>query len=152
MFDKIKQLQSNKKMRRLIDVRVLGLAVFLVIVLLVSWSGVKVIQSNYDLQKQISVLQQQNDLQELENSNLKLKNQYLATDHYLELTARKHFNKAAPGETLLIVPESVALAHTVDIPSSEAVEETAVDTEQTPWYEQNFNAWLDFLFRPDQQE
>jgi hypothetical protein len=121
------------------------------LVLLVSWSGVNVIQNNYDLQKQISVLQQQKDVQELENTNLKLKNQYLATDHYAELTARKHFNKALPGETLLIVPESVALSHTVDVPKT-AVMQDQPAAEEAPWYERNFNSWLDFLFREEERE
>src|SRR5437667_142896 len=71
--------------RQLRDVRVLGLVIFGGLVLLVSWSGIQVIQTNYDLQKQISKLQQQNQVQELENNNLQLTNQYFNTDQYLEL-------------------------------------------------------------------
>jgi len=40
--------------------------VFTVIVLLISWSGVKSIQTNYGLQKQISKLQQENDVAKLQ--------------------------------------------------------------------------------------
>src|SRR5690606_14522893 len=97
------------------DVRNIGLIVFGIIAVLVTWSGIKVVQTNYDLQKRIATMQQQNDIKKLENSNLELKNRYYETDQYLELAARRQYNKALPGEKLLIVPKSVALAHTVDV-------------------------------------
>ncbi len=94
---------------RLNDVRFVGQLLFLVIVLLISWSGVKVIQTNYSLQKQISVLKQQNKLQQLQNENLALQNQYYNSNQYLELSARQNFGLAAPGEKEIIVPRQVAL-------------------------------------------
>lgn len=143
MLEKIKKLKTSQTTKALSDVRSLGLMVFGVMAILVTWSSIKVVQTNYELQKQISVLIQQNDVQQLSNNNLKLKNQYLNTNEYLELAARRHFNKAAPGETLVIVPKSVALAKTVELPK--AAEET--DSNQAPSSEKNnFNAWLDFLF------
>src|SRR5690242_16883915 len=112
MFEKIKNYPLRPLVRQLKDVRVVGFLVFGVLVLLVSWSGVKVIETNYELQKQVSRVQQENQVAELENNNLKLQNQYYNTDEYLELTARRQFGKGAPGEKLLIVPQEVALAHT----------------------------------------
>ncbi len=130
------------------DVRSLGLIVFGVIALLVTWSGIRVVQTNYDLQKQMADMQQQNDVRRLENSNLRLSNQFLETDQYLELAARKQFNKAAPGEVLLIVPKSVALAHAPELPPAEQDEAAPAGVEEAgSWYERNFNAWLDFLFK-----
>lgn len=144
---KIKNLLKSDLIQRLGDVRNLGLIAFGVIALLVTWSGIKVVQTNYDLQKQIAAMRQQNHVKKLENSNLALRNQYLETDQYLELAARKLHNKALPGEKLLIVPASVALKHTVDVPEPKSqTAATDVDSEG-PWYERNFNAWLDFLFR-----
>jgi len=146
MMDKlsgINGIRSGARWKSLFELRSIGQLVFGIIVVLVSWSGVKVIQSNYELQKQISAMQQENDVQSLENTNLRLKNQYLNTDQYLELSAREHFSKAAPGETLLIVPDSVALAHSVPVATPVTIKAPA-DTR--PWYERNFNAWLDFLF------
>lgn len=135
------------------DVRNLGLIVFCVIALLVTWSGIKVVQTNYNLQKQISTMQQENDIKRLENSNLALKNKYLETDQYLELAARRDFNKALPGEKLLIVPEAVAMKHTVDVEVPEAQKTLDQNAkEEGPWYERNFNAWLDFMFRKDSAE
>jgi cell division protein FtsB len=125
------------------DIRTIGLLVFLVIVLLISWSGVKAIQTNYDLQKQIVGLQQENQVQELQNKNLELQNEYFNTSQYLELSARQNFGLGAPGETELIVPKSVALAHTVKLPSNNAAPKASAEQ---PFYEHNFQAWMNFLF------
>ncbi|HSX29735.1 MAG TPA: septum formation initiator family protein [Candidatus Saccharimonadales bacterium] len=128
------------------DLRVLGLFVFLVIVLLVSWSGVKAIETNYTLQKQIAQLQQENAVQKLANQNLALENDYYKTPQYLELSARKDFGLAAAGETVWVVPKHVALAHTVDVPKPVGVSAVKTDTNKRPAYQRNVTAWLDFLF------
>src|SRR5665213_2340875 len=91
-------------LHRLGDIRFAGQVIFVVIVLLISWSGVKSIQANYGLQKQISALKQQNALQKLQNDNLALQNQYYNSNQYLELSARQSFGLAAPGETEVVVP------------------------------------------------
>ena len=145
MFDKIKN--HEKKIiswaLQLKDLRVVGLLLFLVIVLLVSWSGVKTIETNYDLQKQISVLKQENAVKKLSNENLKLENDYFETPQYLEVAARQDFGLAAPGETVLNVPRKVALSFTVDPPKAEEPKEKPA-TKQPP-YQRNFQAWMDFL-------
>lgn len=128
--------------RRLNDLRFVGQLVFVVIVLLISWSGVKTIQTNYGLQKQISAINQQNDLQKLQNENLALQNQYLNSNQYLELSARQSFGLAAAGETEVIVPEQVALSYTVDLPSTSKT--SAAKTKQ-PAYQRNFQSWVDFF-------
>jgi cell division protein FtsB len=126
------------------DVRAVGLLLFLVIVLLISWSGVKVIDTNYTLQKEIARLEQQNQVRKLTNTNIKLQNQYYQTDQYLEIAARQNFGMAAPGEIMLNVPKHVALAHTVDLPNPEEVEVQKAKAKQ-PAYQRNFQAWINFL-------
>lgn len=150
MLAKIKNINRTDIQTTLSDVRTLGLIVFAIIALLVTWSGIKVVSTNYELQKQISALRQENDVKKLANANLGLKNKFLETDQYLELVARKQFNKAKPGEKLLVVPKSVALSHTVDVAgaATDSSEEPVLE-ESAPWYERNFNAWLDFLFREE---
>ncbi len=127
--------------RRLNDVRFAGQVVFVVIVLLISWSGVKTIQTNYGLQKQISALRQQNSVQQLQNNNLALQNQYYNSNQYLELSARQNFGLANAGEKEVIVPESVAMAYTADIPTSAA--STAATAQ--PGYQRNFQSWVNFF-------
>ncbi len=145
MLEKIKNLVKHPLAHELRDVRVLSMVVFGVIVLLVSWSGVRVIEINYQLQQQLSRMEEQNKLRQLENANKNLENQYYQSNQYLELQARKQFGKAAPGETLLLVPKNVALAHTIDLPQKDQQTQTA-ETPAKPFYQQNFEAWMRFFF------
>ncbi len=146
MFTKIKHgyYQTKNAILQLRDVRVVGLLVFLVIVLMISWSGIKAIETNYQLQKEIAQLKDQNELQHLANENQNLENRYFDTPQYLELAAREGFGLAANGETVVIVPKSVALANTVDTPNAKKIEITAED--KRPAYQKNFQAWMDFFF------
>ena len=143
MLDKLKPHLTSEKLQPLKDTQNLGLIAFGVIAILVSWSGVKSIQTNYELQKQISELTQQNAVSELENNNLKLRNEYLKTNQYLELAARRQFGKAAPGETVLIVPEKVAMANTVE--PKKVNDKVATTAESKPFYLKNLQAWVDFF-------
>jgi cell division protein FtsB len=139
------QTYTNKVknfIKRLGDVRFSGQVLFVIIVLLISWSGIKTIQTNYSLQKQISGLKQQNDVQKLKNNNLALQNQYFNSKQYLELSARQNFGLAAPGEKEVIVPQSVALAYTIDLPKS--AKQTSA-TDRQPGYQRNFESWTNFF-------
>lgn len=150
MFVKIKNIRKILEWpawQMVRDVRFLGLVVFGVLVLLASWSGVKVIEANFELQKQAAQLDQQNQVQQLSNENLKLRNEYYNTDTYLELVARKQFGKGAPGEKLLLVPKSVALSYAQQLPDV-AVEQAEAQNTNKPKYRQNLDAWMRFFFRP----
>jgi cell division protein FtsB len=129
------------------DARMLGLGLFVIVVLLVTWSGIKAIGTNYQLQKQITALKQQNSLQNLRNQNLRLQNDYYNTDQYLDLSARRNFGLGAHGETELLVPKSVAMAHTVDL-KRQADKPSAQNAR--PTWQQNFQAWIDFFLHRNQ--
>lgn len=143
MIDEIKNYRA--KLPQLIhvfqDVRMLGLLAFLVIALMITWSGAKIIETNYTLQKDIATLQQQNAVRKLENRNLQLENQYYNTEEYLELEARKNFGLAAPGEKVIVVPKDVALRNTSPEPTAIAPKKEEKRSKQ----QQNFDAWMDFL-------
>lgn len=124
------------------DVRNIGQFVFLGMVLLISWSGVKAIQSNYELQKQVQGIEARNSLSRLENDNLALENEYFKSSQYLEVSARQNFGLAKPGETVLLVPKQVALANTVPMPDDpSSSDKTSKDT----YVQSNLRAWLDFF-------
>jgi cell division protein FtsL len=129
-------------LQRLNDLRFAGQVLFVIIVLLISWSGVKSIQTNYGLQKQIASLQQQNDLQQLQNDNLALQNQYYNSNQYLELAARQNFGLAAPGEKEVVVPTSVALSYTVNLPGTAKPDDAKA---KQPAYQRNFESWVNFF-------
>jgi cell division protein FtsB len=133
-----------QKFQALTDTRVLGLLAFGVVALLVTWSGIKAVQTNYELEKRIAIARQNSSIQKLENENLKLKNHYYESAQYLELSARRQFGKAAPGESLYTVPEEVALSKTVEL----APKPQTPDEKQSskPRFQQNFDDWVEFLF------
>lgn len=147
MIEKIKKYYNHSFIQQFKDVRFAGFVVFGVLVLLVTWSGVSVIESNYELQKQVSQLQQETEVAQLENNNLKLQNEYYNSTQYLELTARRQFGKGQPGETLLLVPKNVALKYTVDIPE-EAKQAAQTPVLQKPFVQKNIESWIEF-FRHD---
>lgn len=140
-------------MRRyeLSDVRNIGLMVFGVMAIAVTWSGAKAIQLNYQLQKKVVVLQEQNKVQELENQTQALKNEYYKTDEYKELSARRLFGKAAPGEKVYIIPKEVALKYASSIPEPSAAAPAAPENPVVmPAYQQHVQDWLDFFFHRKQ--
>ena len=125
------------------DIRFTGQVMFVCLVLLISWSGVKTIQTNYELQKDIATLKQQNAVRSLENQNLELQNKYYNTDEYLELSARRNFGLGKPGEKELLVPQTVAFTYAPEVEASKA------DAEIINTHTSNFQAWVNFfLNRP----
>ncbi len=151
MFNKIKKLLKSDTVKQMQDVRVLGLIVFALLVLLVSWTGVKVIQTNYELERSISKLRQENEVRELENANLKLRNQYYNTDQFLELAARRQFGLGAPGEKLILIPKAVALAQTVELPSTSPQDAAQVESKKSK-QQSNFESWINFFLHRQQSE
>lgn len=132
-----------KQIKILSDVRNVGLYIFALIVLAITWSTIKTIQSNYNLQKQISVLKQQNDIMALENNNQRLQNQYYQTEAYQELAARQNLGLAAPGEKILLVPKKTALKYAGASTTSTASQARRVDDRS--WLTRNIEAWRDLL-------
>jgi len=147
MFDKIKNFDYGHAIAQLRDVRNLSLVVFVVLVLLVSWSGLKSIQTNYELQQKIATLEQEVEVKKLENANAALRNQYLETDQFLELAARRQFGKAVPGEKLILVPKEVALANSIPTEASEKPKPQPQAKKSE--YQRNFEAWMQFFFQTE---
>lgn len=147
MLTKINKLINKNNIKQLTDIRVIGLVMFCVVVLLVAWSSVRVLELNYDLQKKEAVLRQKNEIQKLENENLKLKNTYFESDEYLELTSRRQLNKAKKGEKLYIVPQEVAYAKAPEIQLPKTIEQKSKESVASQSkFRSNFKAWVDFLF------
>ena len=145
MFDEIKTALTGKRAKQLADARNIGLYIFGVIILAIAWSGAKTVQNNYELQKKISTLQQENTVLWLQNTNTYLQNQYYDTDQYLELSARQNLGLAAPGEQVWLVPKEAAMRY---IDPSLNVSDTTSKTaapDNRRGYVKNLEAWRDFL-------
>lgn len=111
MWDKIRNFWNSPWRKQLTDKRSIGLYVFGVFIMAMTWSGVKTLQTNYELQKQISTLKQQNNVLYLKNQNSALENQYLESNEFLDLAARQDLGLAAPGERVLLIPKAVAMKY-----------------------------------------
>ncbi|MBX4197015.1 septum formation initiator family protein [Candidatus Saccharibacteria bacterium] len=145
MFDQIKNALSSKQAQQLTDVRNIGLYIFGIVVLAIAWSGARTVQSNYELQKKIATLKQENTVLWLQNQNTYLQTQYYKTDQYLELSARQNLGLAAPGEQVLLVPKDVASRYVdPNLNKTSSVSETAVPDNRAG-YIKNLEAWRDFL-------
>ena len=101
------------------------------------WSTVRAVQKNYELQAQVDQLEDEIAILELENDNLKLGISYYDTDSYLELEARKKFNKAGNGEGVLLLPKDG------DGPVEDVLEQESESQEEEL---SNFAQWKYFLF------
>jgi len=145
MFDKIKTAFTGKKAKQLTDVRNIGLYLFGLVIVAIAWSGAKTVQSNYDLQKKISTLKQENDVLWLQNSNTYLQNQYYKTDQYLELSARQNLGFAAPGEHVLLVPKGTAAKYVDPNLDKTTVTRVTSAPDNRAAYVKNIEAWRDFI-------
>ena len=99
-----------------------------------------VIMQNYQLERDVRVMEQKVIVAEIEFETQKAKNQYYGTDYYLDIAARKQLSKGSPGEKLIIVPKSVAMAQ---LPSGyKSVTTEPIDgTANLP----NYRKWQLFL-------
>lgn len=143
MFDKTKNFLNSKQARQLLDVRNIALYIFGVIVLAIAWSGARAVQNNYQLQKQISELNQQDRILSLQNGNTYLQNQFYKSNEYLELSARQNLGLAAPGEKVLVIPQSVAMKY-IDSKLATSTGGSAAPDSRSK-YIKNLEQWRDFL-------
>ncbi len=88
------------------------------------------IRRNYELQREISKIEESNKA--LEQSNLELTYQiaYYQTDLYKDKAARAKLGLQAPGESVIILPK---------------VEDKQVATDDKKSKRSNFAQWIDFL-------
>lgn len=126
------------------DPRLLGLVLLAVIGLSVLWSGVGIVHRNFNLQQKVTLLEEENRILELENSNKKLQNEYYKTPEFAELKARRVNGKALPGERVYTISDEVAQA-ALKTPATEQAE-VERDPIKKPQYQTNFEAWIQFFF------
>ena len=143
MLNNINKFWRNPKTRQSLDPKNLPVYLFTLVVLAIAWSGVKTIQDNYQLQKKISVLKQQNAVLQLQNDNAKLQNQYYNTNQYLDLAARQALGLASPGEKVLLIPKATALKYVDQTLAANSSSNGNTTTQSR--YVKNIEAWRDFL-------
>lgn len=105
------------------------------------WQTVKVVQRNYTLQQQVDRLSDEVAVLELQNQRLKFDIEYFKTNEYLELAARREFNKKAVGEKVVALSKDDAV--------DEPLPENRIERLSKPQYQENLDEWLFFLFKID---
>ena len=141
--NKIQNFRNKLSSKGLDDPRLLGLVLLAIIGLSVVWNGARVVQQNYGLLKKIAVLEEENRILELENSNKRIQIEYFKTPEFAELKARRVNGKASPGERVYIISNETALG-SLNTPEADAEN---IDSEiEKPTYQKNFEAWMDFFF------
>jgi cell division protein FtsB len=141
----LKDFLKPERFKELADIRNIGFYVFAVVVLAITWSGIKTVQNNYELQKQISVIKQQNEVLQLTNQTTDLRSRYYETDEYLELAARQNLGLAAPGETVLLVPKATAMKYVDPSLVYDSLSSPAHGIKPKSKFAANFQDWRDFL-------
>ncbi len=140
---KFYSLRKRLTDKGLYDARLLALGLVGFVALSVFWNGSKIVQQNYELAQKVAKIEEENKILELENRNKELQNEYLKTNEFAELTARRVFGKASPGEKVYIVPKEVAL-NALSTPEVAPSEEN--ETVSKPQYQQNLEAWFNIYF------
>jgi len=113
-----------------------AVALGLLIAISWSWGTVSTLQKNFQLQQQVDILDQEVELADLQNQNLKFQQNYLRSDEFLELSAREKLGRVAAGEKLIILPDS-----------SNIKDEVTVAKKPTLTVKQsNFSQWMQFFF------
>lgn len=109
-------------------------AVIVGVVLILVFMIVRTLEQNYQSETYIKEASLENEIQEIENENLALQQEYYASAEFLELSARKA-NKAYPGENLVILSDT------------NEDEKVNVGVASTPSDERlNIEKWVEFLF------
>ena len=101
------------------------------------WGTVQTLQKNFTYQQQVDALTQNVELEKLRNENLKFQQQYFRSEEFLELSARQRLGKAAPGEKLIILPDSRNIVDTVGAGS---------DPRPSVVQASNLSQWVRFFF------
>ena len=125
------------QIKKLFDSSNVVFIIFLVMAVSLIYNTLGVIQKNYTLQQQVDELEQEVALIELENQNLGFNIEYYKTDAFLEVEAKRRFNLAEKGETVVLLEKDG------DAPAEETEE---IFTEESSRQQDNFDAWMTFLF------
>ena len=120
--------RNNITLNHIITAVIVGVVFMLVFMI------VRSLEQNYQSESYIKESNLENEIQEIENENLALQQEYYKSYEFLELSARRA-NKAFPGEHLVILPET------------DEKEKVNVGIANTPSDERsNVDKWFEFLF------
>jgi cell division protein FtsB len=101
------------------------------------WGTMEALQKNFMLQQRVNQMANEVELLDLEAQTSAFQQRYLRSNEYLELAAREHLGKVAPGEKVLVLPESTV---------NDTQYREANVPHVTPVVPSNFHQWMMFFF------
>ena len=116
---------------------ILGLAIILCLVL--TYQSITAMSRNWELTERLATEKKSLELISVEVETAELENEYLKTNEYQELLARKYLDKKMPGENMVIMPENSEGAKNKHMEI-----ETSVNQEEKEY--SNFDKWMMYLF------
>lgn len=116
---------------------ILGLAIILCLVL--TYQSITAMSRNWELTERLATEKKSLELISVEVETAELENEYLKTNEYQELLARKYLDKKMLGENMVIMPENSEGAKNKHMES-----ETSVNQEEKEY--SNFDKWMMYLF------
>ena len=134
----MKSLRLPPEMRRELTAMVkrigIGSVIGALIAVYIGFYLLQTVMRNYQLQREISLLQQQINNLEVEQQELKYRIQYYQTENYKEKEAREKLGLQAPGESVVILPNN-----------TKATEQLEGSTVAKKPKRSNLQQWWDFL-------
>jgi len=126
------------RLRPLMNVQNGTVVIALLIALGWVWGTVTTLQKNFNYQRQVDQLSAEVELDKLRNQNLAFQQKYFQSSEFLELSAREKLGKVAPGEKVIILPDSRDVKDTV-----KPTETVLTGQAEVP---SNFQQWVRFFF------
>ena len=114
---------------------------FAIILCLVwTYQSIASMSRNWELSEKLTSEKKELELIKIEAETKELENQYYQSKEYQELLARKHMDKQAPGEKMVVMPENSEEAKN----KHKTVEEEVAGREKEDY--SNFEKWMKYLF------
>ncbi|MBR3144107.1 hypothetical protein IKF12_02840 [Candidatus Saccharibacteria bacterium] len=137
--DKLRQLKYKVK-HDYLAIENIVLVVAVIMCLTWTFQSIEAMSRNWTLTERLNTERKNLELLKIEVETAELENEYLKSDEYQELAARKHANKMLPGENMVALPENSESAK-----NKHQKTEVATTSDETKDYS-NPEKWLRFLF------
>ena len=136
---KCRQLKYRLKHDFLVPENVVLVAA-VVMCLVWTYQSIEAMNRNWALTERLNAESKELELKRVEAEAAELENEYLKTDEYQELSARKYANKQMPGEHMVYMPENSEAAK-----NKHTVQNEATDVSEAK-ESSNCEKWMMYLF------
>jgi len=109
----------------------------IILCLVCTYQSIVSMSRNWELSEKLTSEKRELELLSIEVETAELENQYLASNEYQELIARKNLDKALPGEKMVVLPENTEASKS---------KHQKTKTPQAEKSYSNLEKWMMYLF------